>query len=261
MLKFLFKYWKWIGGVVICLGFYAMGNWIPINALRPEIKQEQREYYTLLNSILYTFITLCAVLVALFKDDFREYWKCPKVVFLNPKNSTIEITEEEDSSGLGDAVIQATKYITRIEVQNIGNLPAINCEVYLDKLEFREKNSSIYQFIETTGIPMEWNANGIKSIIIPPGGKKLIHLVEINAPTKLSLPNDPQTHQPPTLIIGGIKNRGEDTKGTWLATFTLYSQNHRPTDFQLEIEWNGVWKKRLMEMASQFKVEITGNKK
>lgn len=255
---------KRLAVVLLCSALlYTLGNLLPLKILHPDVKEEQistGEYYRLIISVISACITFAAVLVALFKDDLRELWKYPRIIFKTPASSTIEITEEEDSQGAGDTIINATKYISRIEVQNVGNLPTLNAEVYLDKLEFKEKNSSIAQLIETTGIPMAWNGDGIKTIIIPPGGKKLINLVEITAPVKVSTPNSPQTNQPAKVIIGGIDNNTEYKRGTWFATFTLYAQNHKPTNFELEIEWSGVWKRRLTEMAGQLRIDIKGNK-
>jgi len=242
---------------------YLIGNWIPSEVFSPQIKVEPintGEYYRLIISFFSAIITFFAVLVALFKDDLRELWKYPRIVFHRPENITVEITEEEDSPG-GEAIIQANKYIARIEVKNVGNLPTMNAEIYLEKLEHKDSATSIISnYIETTGIAMPWNGEGIKSIIIPPGGKKLINLVELTKPIKISLPNSPQTSQPPKLIIGGIENSSEHKKGIWCATFTLNAQNHKPINFILEIEWGGLWKKRLTEMTSQLKIDIKGRK-
>lgn len=121
---------------------YCIGIWIPIEYLKPTIKEEEigkAEYYRLIISIISAFITFTAVLVALFKDDLREYWKFARINFSIPDNHTIEITNDV-SNGQSDEVLQAKKYLSRFEIQNTGNLPLLNSEVYLEKLEYFPKD-------------------------------------------------------------------------------------------------------------------------
>ena len=172
---------------------------------------------------------------------------------------TIEdLTAALESEANNDNII-ANKYISRIEVKNQGNLPALSTEIYLDKLEFIPKDTSIAQIIESSSSALEWNGTDSLSIIIPPGGKKLINIVEITPPEKISTPDSEKTNKPPCLIIGNIKNSKERTKGKWIATFSLYAQNHKPVSFKVEIEWTGLWKNRLAEFNNQFKISKKAN--
>jgi hypothetical protein len=244
-------------GIVLSILMYLIGNWLPLKYFKPNIVDipiEKVEYYKLLISSVSTTITFLAVLVALFKDDLREFWKFPKIVFNYPSAMTVEITSEPNNSESGE-MLQATKYISRMEVYNSGNLPTMNAEIYLEKLEFTPKDSTIPQHIETSGTPIKWNGSNSESIIIPPGGKKLINIVEITAPEKTSLPDSEKTNKPPVLNIGNISNSKEKTKGKWKAMYSLYAQNHKATSFTIEIEWNGLWKGRLTEMSNYYKIE------
>jgi len=246
--------------IVCVLIAYMIGNWFPIEKLKPQLTEEpiaKVEYYKLIVSIIAAFITFVAVLVALFKDDLREKWKFARVNFNTPANMTIEITADSSDSDTAE-IIQAIKYISRIEVHNTGNLPTMNAEIYLDDLQYIPKDSTIAQLIETTGTPLKWNGTDSETIIIPPGGKKLIQIVEVIAPEKISLPDAEKINKPPQLIIGNIINLKDQLKGKWIATFTLYAQNHKSKSFKIEIEWNGLWKARLMEMNNYFKIEKKG---
>jgi len=251
------KYYKLIFLLIAGIAGYILGNFIPIEIFKPKFIDEsisKTEYYKIMLSIVSAFITFCAVLVALFKDDFREYWKRPRIQFHTPNDITIEdLSASLESETTGDN-IYANKYISRIEVKNIGNLPALNSEVYLDKLEFIAKNTSIAQAIECPGTALEWNGADIQNIIIPPGGKKLINIIEVTPPEKISTPESEKTNKPACLIIGNIKSTREQPNGKWIATFSLYAQNHKPVSFKLEIEWTGVWKNRLTEFNNQFKI-------
>lgn len=251
------KYYKSISLIIAIIAAYFIGNLIPIDFFKPKFIDEtisSTEYYKIMLSITSACITFFAVLVALFKDDFREYWKKPKIQFQIPSQMTIEDLSSSLYSESNNDNIFANKYISRIEVRNIGNLPALNSEFYLDKLEYIPKDTSIAQTIECSGAALEWNGADVQNIIIPPGGKKLINIIEVTPPEKISTPESEKTNKPPCLIIGKIKSSREQQKGKWIATFSLYAQNHRPVSFTLEIEWTGVWKNRLTEFSNQFKI-------
>jgi hypothetical protein len=233
---------------------YLIGSFLPLQLFKPDFADEtlnKGEYYRLITSIVSAFITFLALIVALFKDDLRVLWNCPKIQFLFPENITIEECESEVSN----QTKIAKRYISRIEVQNNGNLPAFNAEIFLTKLEFKPKDNAITQNIETYNEALKWEEKSdLKSIIIPPGGKKMMNIVEIIAPEKISTPALTKENKPPILSIGTTKHSKEDAKGEWIATFTLYAQNHNPIDFTIEIKWSGKWESRLTEFKNQYKI-------
>lgn len=236
---------------------YFVGNYLPIRFLTPSFTDEtltKGEYYRLMISIISAVITFSAVLVALFKDDLREIWKRPIIQFAMPSEVTVEdLNSSFESESVNDTPI-ANRYVSRIEVKNIGNLPTLNAEIYLDKLEFTPKDSTIVQNIEASSSALKWNGKETSSIIIPPGGRKLVEIVEITPPEKISTPDSAKQNKPPTLIIGEIHNSKDKAKGKWSAKFSLYAQNHKPTSFVVEIEWNGVWKTRLAEFKNHYQI-------
>lgn len=250
-----------IGFFIITMGIgYIAGNKIPIEIFKPnytEVALNKSEYFTIILSVLSTIITFCAILIALFKEDLRALWKRPIVLFLTPDEMTVEDLKASLESEIQNDTPIANKYISRIEVKNNGNLPLLGAEIYLDKLEFTPKDSSIAQNIECSGSALKWNGTENQSIIIPPGGKKLIKIVEIHQPENFSTPKSEKTDKPPLLIIGEIENTKEKAKGKWTATFGLYAQNHKSTDFTVEIEWNGTWTKRLTEFNKYYKITKT----
>jgi hypothetical protein len=253
----MIKFYK-IGVIILAVIIgYLLGNFIPSNIFKPDFTGEainKEEYYSLLVSVISAGITFCAVLIALFKDDLRELWKRPIIEFLTPDEMTIEdLNSSLESETSNDNPI-SNRYISRIVVKNTGNMPALNAEIYLDKLEYIPRDSSISQNLECSGSALKWNGTEAHSIIIPPGGKKLIKIVEIEAPEKISTPESERLSKPPVLFIGEIENVKDKTKGKWTATFNLYAQNHKPTSFTVEIEWNGVWKTRLAEFKTLYKI-------
>ncbi|MEB2782889.1 hypothetical protein U3A58_21090 [Algoriphagus sp. C2-6-M1] len=248
-----------IGILLICVLIgYSIGNYLPIEAFKPSFTDDslsKGEYYRLVVSIISASITFLALVIALFKDDIREQWKRPRISFTLPEKHTVEDTDSALDSESGAETIKAKRYVTKIEITNSGNLPALSCEMYLDKLEFIPKDTSISQHIECSSAPLEWNGTESSTIIIPPGGKKLLDIVEVTAPEKVSTPDSEKTNNKTQLLIGTIPNSKDQPKGKWKAKFSLYAQNHTPVSFEIEVEWNGVWKNRLTEFKSQFQIK------
>ena len=252
------KYYK-IGLLILAIIVgYIVGNYMPIEILSPNFTDSslsKGEYYRLIVSIISAFITFFALFIALFKDDIREQWKRPRILFSLPDKHTAEDTDSSLDVESGAETIKAKRYLTRIEIQNIGNLPALSCEMYLDKLEFLPKDTSISQNIECSSAPLEWNGTDSQTIIIPPGGKKLVDILEVTAPEKVSTPDSAKTNNKSELIIGTIPNDKDQSKGKWKATFSLYAQNHNPVSFEIEVEWDGIWKNRFTEFSSHFQIK------
>lgn len=251
------KFYK-IGLLILAIIIgYLVGNYLPIEILKPNFTDtslSKGEYYRLIVSIISAFITFFALFIALFKDDIREQWKRPRISFVLPNKHTIEDTDSSLDAESGAETIKAKRYLTRIEIQNNGNLPALSCEMYLDKLEFITKDTSISQNIECSSAPLEWNGTESQTIIIPPGGKKLVDILEVTAPEKVSTPDSAKTNNKSQLIIGTIPNNKDQAKGKWKAKFSLYAQNHTPVSFEIEVEWNGIWKNRFTEFSSHFQI-------
>lgn len=251
------KFYKICALILAIIAGYLIGNFIPTELFRPKFINEtlnKGEYYSLLISIISAAITFFAVLTALFKDDLRELWNRPIIQFSTPDEMTTEDLNSALESETANYTPIANRYISRIVVENIGKMAALNAEMYLDKLEFTPKDTSISQNLECSGSALKWNGTESHSIIIPPGGKKLIKIVEITQPEKISTPESAKLHNPPKLTIGEIQNIKDKLKGTWTATFSLYAQNHKPTSIIVEIEWNGVWKTRLTDFKKYYKI-------
>lgn len=206
-------------------------------------------------SIISGIITFLAVVIALFKDDIQEQWRRPRVEFDFPSEKTVEdLNSSVDLEGAGET-IKANRYVSRVEILNKGNLPALNAEVYLEKLTFTPKNTSISQNIECSSSALEWKGTESTSIIIPPGGRKIVSIAEVSAPENVSTPGAEGTENHSRLVIGSIVSDRSHNDGKWVATFGLYAQNHKPVNICVEIEWTGTWKNRLTEFNSQYKIE------
>lgn len=239
---------------------YLMGIYFPLSLLKPAFPESEifskAEYYRLLIMTISAFITLCAVIVALFKDDLREYWKKPTISVRMPTAPTTEIFSDNAQTNSSTDPLIASNYITKISIENTGNLAAISTEIILEKLIFTEKDTNIKQEIECSGKPINWNGTDSTSVTLAVGAKKSITILNISAPLKTSRPDGQTSKEPSNIIVGENKCNKDHNKGKWVATFTIYAQNYKPTSFEIEFEWNGIWKTRLTEFNSQFKINL-----
>ena len=257
-------YYKLLIGLIVAMIAYIIGNWIPISYLRPDITKSQinsGEYLTIVIGLISAIVTFLAVIVALFKEDIRKKWEYSRLSVAIPDNSIIEklVSQSEITQSSEDKHLEAQQYQSHIEINNIGNIPAIGAEIYLEKLEFTNEGYTNTQYIETSGSPLNWSGTEKYSVIIPPGGRKQVNIVELVGPEKQSLPDGEKTSIPTKLKIGNVDNPQDYTKGKWTGTFGLYSQNAKPLRFQVNVEWSGKWEKRLTEMTRFLKIEIKDN--
>lgn len=246
--------------VISLLIGYLLGIFFPLSLLKPAFPEAEiigkAEYYRLLISVISAAITFCAVLVALFKDDLREYWKKPTIKVSMSKTPTTEIFSDNAQTNSSTDPLIANNYISKIDIENTGNLAALNTEIILEKLIFTEKDTNIQQNIECSGKPINWNGTDLRSITLPVGAKKSITILNISAPEKISKPDGQTIKEPSNIIIGENNCNKDHNKGKWVATFTIYAQNYKPTSFEIEFEWTGLWKTRLTEFNSQFKINL-----
>jgi len=234
--------------LTLALG-YELGQLLPIEYLRPTIVDKNlsiNDLYTRVISVIGTLITSLAVVVALFKEDIRKRWEYAK--------PTIDFKSEKGLAEVLDQVqsnIKAKKYESIICVTNVGNLATKNCEIYLEKLTFKNVNYATAQEIPTTGQPIEWNGKTETKTLIPSKAKGHLTVVEIISPQQQSVPSGSiHTDTKPRLKIGNIECPQEFINGIFHAKFVLYSENTKPCEYNISVNWNGKWEERLTEMSN-----------
>lgn len=238
---------------------YLFGNYLPIEAIRPIITDKtlsKGEYNSFISSLISSIITFFTLLIALFKEDLRELWKRPILKFELPENHTIEDLDSSLDSESEIETIIAKRYLSSIQIINSGNLPALDCEMYLDSLEFTPNDSSIKQNIFCPSSSLEWNGTESKIVVIPSGGKKIIDIIMVTAPEKYSTPDSEKTNNKSQLHIGLIPFENYECKGIWNAKFILFAKNHKPVNLDIEVKWNGVWKGRLTDFDKLFQIKL-----
>ena len=200
--------------LAILLIGYLVGQFVPFNYLRPQIVDKTinlNDFYTRLITLTGTCATLLAVSVALFKEDIRRLWEFALLKISFRDNSFLsEILENEKSDSIS-AINKANKYETVLSIFNSGKLPAKSCEIYLERLTFKNDSFTSQQEIQTTGIALEWWGKNDKTILIPGTGKAHISVFEITSPNAQTVSSEAtETEQKlkPKLRFGNVWNMG-----------------------------------------------------
>lgn len=253
-------YYKIAIGLAIATIAYLIGNYIPIDYLRPKVIEkeiESSEYFQILIGGLSAMVTFLAVIVALFKEDIRKFWVFSKIDVSIPTESFYEVLKGNISETPDDnQILEAEKYHCKIQIQNKGNITAQDVEIYLESLTHTSSNYPNPQRIDTLGIPLNWSTGNENRINIAPEGKKELCIVELKAPVNQSNPNGLNENLPSKLIIAGHDNNPDFRRGEWTGEFAILSSNAKPVRFKLQVNWNGRWENRSTEMIRNLSIKL-----
>lgn len=236
--------------LLLVLGYF-LGIFFPFN-IRPEIKHQpltSGEYYYYAITTIGVIATILTVIVALFKADIIRLLKHVKFKFEFMDDREIHETTE-DVQGTK----KATKYYSVSNLENIGNISADNCELYIDKIIFYSDNRSDIILAESK--PFDWISSKGR-VYIPSNGKMPLHLCELHKPQKSSTPDGQGNDIPPKLKILGYSDIYVEKGGKWECFYSLHSSSMlKPKRFKVTITWNGNWEQRLTEMVNNLNVEL-----
>lgn len=239
--------------LVFCIIFfiigYFFGVFLPFNLVVIEISDapiSKGDYY---GNIINGFVaigTCLAVVVALFNNEIRSFFK--KVSFNICLDNNEIIEDVEDIKGTK----KAKRYHNSIQFYNNGNINAQNCELYVESAKFILGDTSTRLTVENE--PINWNLYN-NNVYIPYQGKKVLQVLEIIAPKKQSTPGGKVDTIPAKIEILGLKDI-EPKKGKWEIVYCLYSTNSKPNKFKYVVDWNGEWEERQTEMKNNLKVNL-----
>jgi hypothetical protein len=250
-------YKKCIILLLICVIFYLIGNWVPMQQLNPSIQKVQLktpEYLQLIISFFAALVTLSAVIIALFKEDIRKFWEFSKIVISMPEDNFFEELNSS-SSKVESKAWEAIKYNSKIEILNSGSIAALDLEIYLESLTFKGVEYPTSQIIRADCY-LKWNELHETKINLSPEGKRTIDILELSSPAQQSSPGGVNTDVPAKLIIAGIEVNPDFKNGKWTGSFIIFSTNAKPIRFKLEVNWNGRWEKRASEMKSNLTTNL-----
>lgn len=230
---------------------YFIGVFMPFN-IRPEVEHKpltSGEYYYYTITTFGVIATILTVIVALFKNDIIRFFKRVKFKFDFMDDKKIHETTEEVQG-----TKKATKYYSVSNLENIGNISADNCELYIDKIIFNTDNRTDIVLAESK--PFEWLSRK-ERVYIPSNGKMPLHLFELHKPQKSSTPDGQGNDIPSKLRILGHSDIYVEKGGTWECFYSLHSSSMlKPKRFKETITWNGNWEQRLTEMINNLTVDL-----
>lgn len=242
--------------IVLIIVAYLIGNFIPIKILVPNIDWDKKistgELFYYFISFIQAIGTVAAVIIALFNDNIKSYFRKPKLK-IDLHNS--ELIEELENNGERNR--KAKRYYNSIDIFNEGNINAENCEICIDSILFwgLGMNTPI-ELLQSEHI-LYWSGNEKRNnTYIPVQGKKSFQLYEIFPPEEQGTPGGGDTATiPPKLNIGSYKIPDEYCGGKWEVIICLYTPTLKPQKIKVIIEWDGSWENRQMEM----KGKVTNN--
>ncbi|MBR0041782.1 MAG: hypothetical protein IJP36_02175 [Bacteroides sp.] len=248
--------------ILLVIIMYILGSLFPIKIFTFDIDWNEP---TTPGELFYYFIclvqaigTVCAVIIALFNDSIKAFFKKPK---LDINLGSDNVLEELNIINSPEDERKAIKYYNVVDISNNGNANADDCEVYLEKISFTGLGSGSPVTIMRNDFQINWNGNEEKKVTyIPIHGKKSFQLFEMLPPEEQGTPGGAAQQLPASLKIGYYMVPSEYRGGKWEATFGMYSPTlSSPIKIEVLIEWDGSWEKRQMEMKSKLKTTITTN--
>lgn len=244
--------------LIIAIFAYLVGNFVPVKVFIPNIDWDKK---ICAGEVFYYFIcgiqatgTVAAVVVALFSENIKGYFRKPKLsIDLHNK----ELIEEFDNSDGKN--IKAKRYHNSIDIFNQGNTNAENCEICIESISFWGLGMNESSELLQNEQELNWSGNEHRNkTYIPVQGKKSFLIYEIFPPEQQGTPNGNTESIPPKLLIGGYKIPSEYCGGKWDVIICLYTPTLKPHKFKVTIEWDGSWENRQMEMRRKVtnKIEI-----
>lgn len=217
--------------------------------------QEESSWLVQYGPLITALATFVASIIALFKESIIGLWKKAKITIeLKEEKKFKEIIdrqdkEENETEGAKQAAdILVAYYDLNMEIMNKGSEPCKNCEIYLEKIEYKENDNVPLKSLDIiSGQNIKWCSKEKGNVDIPPyGGKVIVTLIRIISPEKKSsAKGKPATT--PGLQIGDVLINQANIAGQYKILFRIYSINHKSKALQLEFRWNGNWKKRITE--------------
>jgi hypothetical protein len=242
------------------LSGFILGQYLPLEYLRPKVNKVEislNDLYLRVTTSIGTIVTSFAVIVALFKEDIRRIWESASLtVCFRDENSLAEIFETENSKQNSQNVnLSAKKYESILSISNIGNLTAKNCEIYLERLQYKTSLFPSKQELSTTGLALNWIGKEDHMIAIPSKAKSTVCILEIQSSLNLPVSSSTNTgDNKPRIKIGDIDCPVTSNDSTFEAKFMLYSENSKTQEINIEIVWNGKWQSRLTEMSKNITI-------
>ena len=186
--------------------------------------------------------TCLAVIVALFKDSIKKLIWHPKFEFELLDDGIIEVINHNADNPTADM------YKGILRISNEGNDSAKRCEIAIEKIEFAQRGSDIYDTIHDVEgkRKLDW---GSESVIIPRGKYRDVDLYKITKAT--GVPQQGAARVPDFYLIelSGPKIEDKYRKvGKLRIHYCISYDDGSFRNFTLSIDGDGIWRGRKEEL-------------
>lgn len=194
--------------------------------------------------VLEVFGTISAVVVALFKEWFYQQFYHPTIVF---ENGALSETYDNDN--------HVNQYSSTLRITNNGSASAVNCELFISKLEFSSTNNDLHNTIISTETALRWEDNE-KRVDIPQNCTKTYEWLRL---VKAIPPYRGTAAIPSKLFIGNNEIPLNMNNGRFDVTFKIVCQGRAPQKVNLQLSWNGQWQEHMNQMVACLQSRIVSD--
>ena len=187
--------------------------------------------------------TLGAVFVALFKEWFYKHLYHPSFVIKPSSDDVWEVFDEQNN---------VSRYCSSLIIKNTGSACAVNCEVYMSKLEFVSLDGAIRNTLINVDNMLLWS-NGEKRIDIPQTFSHTVEWFKVIRGVPQSR-NNPAI--PSQLFIGTTPISRDMYAGGFDVVFKIVCQGVAPKEIKLHLSWNGKWQDHKSQMTTCLQYHI-----
>ncbi len=202
-------------------------------------------------SILGAIATSFAVIVALFKEKFMQWFYKPAI--------SINLIDQGVTENVDLTVPdpKASSYWGFIEIENLGNCVAKACKVRLCDISHGKKENNAKPINPISTKNLWWTASEVDLPINSPSKVRLFEIVDVN---KTGTPEERSTNSgaKPRIKFNGCELKDHHTiKGFWKITYMLLYNNGDSVIFEVTVDWGGEFKSRETEMIDVLTVKLS----
>jgi hypothetical protein len=211
--------------------------------------------------------TFFAVLVALFKDSIREWWRKPKLeITCRDEPPWTARTPLFMGDGGGSLLWTGDSYWVRVKVENKGRTRAEKVQVSVSKLYYSPGHEESYSEDSRQHFPLNlrWSHYHVPLLDgISPKMAALCDVIALSDPANPSWPKPPNT--PPNTTIGRLQLEVDLPPefhslrpGRWKLYLRIAAANAKPIDKALLFSHTGEWREHDADMRREcLRVSLT----
>lgn len=207
------------------------------------------------------FATFAAVIVALFKDEIMKWFKRPNVDV-----SLVNENGFEENLDLNQKNPQAKAYICSLKLENIGNVEALQCQLFISEVRIRKNDKKLWNPLKSNKSQnvVKWGRDKAGSIDIPSSTSNKTELFRLAKNEISSLPTTTTTKAKDKTIflLHGFESMHKFQNGGDLEIdYYLKYKNGNTIKFTISVYWDGKWENRMTEMQNNLTIKLNNKRK